>query len=437
MKRALAATRAAVVWLAVTAMLTTIALVTSTPANAAVVTYTTTTTVNVRTGASTSKPVVTLLQAGQTVIAAGSVSGDWLPIRYDGKTAYAWAEYLKKDATPASVVTAGPVGRKTTLERVNVRATASLDADITTTVEKGQPVKVTGLGTVDFTQVRVGEHTRWIYTQFLSAATDTTPEPVAAFTTTAGLALRQTASVTATNQGTIAKGTTVGITGVHSGSYSQVVHSGKVGWVITGYLKATSGTPADLVLPIQTGTRWAAASGVNIRMSADAESAAAGTLAFGSWVRITGTAKNGFTEVIWDGTTRWVASGSLTSNNLDLGSDSLNKLEPNGKAAVIEVRAKFPQIKTIYGWRSSSAYSSDHPSGRAIDIMIPSYKTNRALGDAVAQYLIDNGKRLKVSYIIWRQRNYRISRGYWVKMSDRGGDTANHMDHVHASFEES
>jgi hypothetical protein len=37
-------------------------------------------------------------------------------------------------------------------------------------------------------------------------------------------------------------------------------------------------------------------------------------------------------------------------------------------------------------------------------------------------------------YIIWKQRYYDIrSGGGWDMMSDRGGVTANHYDHVHVS----
>ena len=36
-----------------------------------------------------------------------------------------------------------------------------------------------------------------------------------------------------------------------------------------------------------------------------------------------------------------------------------------------------------------------------------------------------------------RDSTYTIARGSWVKMADRGGDTANHMNHVHVSFKAS
>ncbi len=444
MTRALTGSRAALTWLVATAAVVTAGLLAPAQADAATKTYTATTSVNVRTGPSTAKSVLTQLQEGAQVVGAGAVSGDWLPITYGGVTAYAWADYLKLDKVAATVVTSGPAGKKTTLVKVDVRATAGADGEIVSTLAKGVAVHVTGLTSGAFSQVTVSGKTRWVLTASVSTAIDTTPDVVAKYTLTGSLALRATASVTAANQGTIASGATVGGTGTHSGTYSQVVYSGKVGWVITGYLKAVAGTPSALVLPLRKTTLYVATAGAVLRAAADAESSSPGSLGKGFAIRTTGTTKNGFTQVIWAGSTAWIATTSLSLTQVvaataltDLGSASLNKLQPYAKAAVLEVRAKFPQIKTIYGWRSSSAYSSDHPNGRAIDNMIPAYKTNKALGDALAQYFIDNAGRLHVNYVIWRQRTYTIARGSWVKMADRGGDTANHMNHVHVSFKAS
>lgn len=439
LSRAQAATRAVLAWVAITASLVIAGLLSPVPAHAATKTWTATTSVNVRAAASTSSTVLSQLQKGQTVLAAGSVSGDWLPISWDGAKAYVWADYLDADATAATLVLTGPAGRRTAAVAVNVRATASLDAEITTIVSKGTAIKVTGYSSGSFAQASVGGATRWVHATFLSTATDTTPDVVASYTTTAKLALRTTASVAATNLKTLAIGTTVGSTGVHSGGYTQVVWSGKVGWVVTGYLEAVAGTDDAYLLPIRKATLYVIGTGVVMRSTPDAAAAEVASLKAGDILRSTGTTKTTFTEVIWNGSTAWVATASLSATKpvTDLGSDSLNKLEPNGKVAVLEVRANFTKIRTIYGWRTSSAYSSDHPNGRAIDIMIPDYKDNKALGDKVAQYFIDNGKRLNITYIIWRQRSYTLTRGSWKKMSDRGSDNANHMNHVHVSFEPS
>ncbi|WP_344967781.1 hypothetical protein [Streptosporangium fragile] len=82
----------------------------------------------------------------------------------------------------------------------------------------------------------------------------------------------------------------------------------------------------------------------------------------------------------------------------------------------------------------------DHGSGRACDFMMSTggrVPTAEALerGNRLAQWAIDNGNRLGVMYIIWQQKYYDVRTGAgWRMMSDRGGNTANHIDHVHISM---
>lgn len=90
------------------------------------------------------------------------------------------------------------------------------------------------------------------------------------------------------------------------------------------------------------------------------------------------------------------------------------------------VKASFPGMNSIGGVRPDSI--PDHPSGRALDFMT----TNRGYGDAIANMLISRAGELNISYIIWYQRIWFPGKG-WSYMSDRGGITANHMDHVHVS----
>ncbi|SDK16891.1 coiled-coil domain-containing protein [Nonomuraea jiangxiensis] len=81
----------------------------------------------------------------------------------------------------------------------------------------------------------------------------------------------------------------------------------------------------------------------------------------------------------------------------------------------------------------------EHGKGRACDFMMSRGGTMASgddgdRGDALAEWIIRNGSRLGVMYIIWKQRYYDIrSGGGWDPMSDRGGVTANHYDHVHVS----
>ena len=423
-------------WLVLTAALLSGGILSALPAGAATRTYSTTGTVNVRAGKGTNTALIGQLPKGAHVLATGTASGSWQPIRYESATAYVHRDYLKADAKAATTFTTGPSGRKSTTARVYLRTGPSLRSSIVRTYSKGAVMQVTGKSSGDYSQVKVSGTVRWMATRLLSKKTDTLPATVARYTATTKLALRATASVTASSLASIPVGKRVDSTGTHSGGYTQVIYQAKVGWVITGYLKAVAGTPKKEVLPLRAKTLYTK-TGVTLRAAADAESGAVAKLGKNETLRTTGATKNKYSAVIWNGAVAWTASSSLTSAKpaiIDLGSTSLNKLQSYGKIAVVELRQKFPQLKNIYGWRTSSSYSEDHPSGRAVDFMIPSYKSNKALGDKIASYVIANAKRLHVNYIIWRQRSYSIERGSWKKMDDRGGDTANHFDHVHVSF---
>lgn len=109
-------------------------------------------------------------------------------------------------------------------------------------------------------------------------------------------------------------------------------------------------------------------------------------------------------------------------------------LQPQAEAFRQEIAAKFG-ITNIGGYREGDP--DDHGKGLAVDVMVP---TSSQLGDQVAQYAIDNMDRAGISYVIWKQQFYMpVDNIYgpantWNQMPDRGGDTANHYDHVHISF---
>ena len=125
-----------------------------------------------------------------------------------------------------------------------------------------------------------------------------------------------------------------------------------------------------------------------------------------------------------------VASTPTTGNVLPTDPN----LKPQAEAFRQEIAAKFG-ITNIGGYREGDP--EDHGQGLAVDVMVP---TSSELGDQVAQYAIDNMDRAGISYVIWKQQFYMpVNNIYgpantWNQMPDRGGDTANHNDHVHISF---
>ncbi|GAA3825152.1 hypothetical protein GCM10022226_52300 [Sphaerisporangium flaviroseum] len=83
--------------------------------------------------------------------------------------------------------------------------------------------------------------------------------------------------------------------------------------------------------------------------------------------------------------------------------------------------------------------SGEHPVGRACDFMLSSGGAlpsagQAALGDQISAWAIKNGRKLGVKYVIYKQRIYNLGFPGWRPMSNRGGTTANHFDHVHISM---
>jgi hypothetical protein len=101
-------------------------------------------------------------------------------------------------------------------------------------------------------------------------------------------------------------------------------------------------------------------------------------------------------------------------------------LSQHGLIVLNAIRDNFPQVTSYGGFRPGDM---DHGSGNAVDAMVSS----RSTGDAVASYVMAHASELNVKYIIWYQRIWYPSSGTWKSMEDRGGVTANHMDHVHVS----
>lgn len=113
----------------------------------------------------------------------------------------------------------------------------------------------------------------------------------------------------------------------------------------------------------------------------------------------------------------------LPGESLPMGVASEAGLQPNTILAARAVSARFPQIADIDGVRPDS--KPWHPSGLAIDIMIPNHEGPEgiALGDDILAFAMANAARLGLQDVIWRG-TYYTSAG--PQASGYG-----HYDHVH------
>ncbi len=167
----------------------------------------------------------------------------------------------------------------------------------------------------------------------------------------------------------------------------------------------------------------------------DGDSPELASVGFRDSVDVTGETAGDWTQIMHKGAPRWIASSDLAVDQPPVPEPPLgtapcptgseNGLQPDTVKVLRAVCAKFPQV-TAYG---GLAGRGEHATGQALDIMI-----SPVVGTQIADYLMKNRAELGIEYLIWRQRIWRPSTsGAWRGMSDRGGATANHMDHVHVT----
>lgn len=106
-----------------------------------------------------------------------------------------------------------------------------------------------------------------------------------------------------------------------------------------------------------------------------------------------------------------------------------SNLKPAAILARRNIHKYWPMIGEIGGYRPVDRYP-DHPSGLALDVMVGQ---GNPVGDEVNEWLHKNMVPLALNYTIWKQF-YKPAGGGGNLMPDRGDPTQNHMDHVHALF---
>lgn len=122
--------------------------------------------------------------------------------------------------------------------------------------------------------------------------------------------------------------------------------------------------------------------------------------------------------------------GNVIKAGATIGPD-YSHLRPHAIEASEYIKQVYPQIPEIGGWRPIDPFP-DHPSGKAIDVMIPNAQSPEgiALGNQIVEDLHARAVEFGLQYTIWRQY-LQYGNGSGHQMSDRGSPTQNHFDHVH------
>jgi uncharacterized protein YgiM (DUF1202 family) len=392
--------------------------------------------VNIRSGASTQSSILGGLYRGQTVTAISSAAG-WTKITFRGSTAYVASKYLSKgkDLPVPKKIGAGTV--KITTTALNLRTGPGLSYRVIKVLKGGTKVTLTGKTARGWAQLINGKSTGWSSMQYLASSTTGRPAIIGKRVATADLDIRTTSGANAKTVAEVKKGTALSVTGAIQNGRAQIIYKGAIRWVTAKYLtNLKSNLPAPPKLPKITGTRYATAT-LNIRSTYADKYKLITEVPRGTKLNITGVVKNGRMQIIFEKAVRWVTAKYLSKSVPSSVPPSWRAVERGLKPNAVKVhraaRAKFPQITTYYTLRAG--IFTDHSTGRALDLMIPNYRSasGKALGYKVAAWAKANAKPLGINYVVWNQHIWNIQRDSegWRYMADRGGDSANHKNHVH------
>lgn len=123
------------------------------------------------------------------------------------------------------------------------------------------------------------------------------------------------------------------------------------------------------------------------------------------------------------------------------GSAAEQGLSPDGVRLLRCIADTFPEVETFGGVGDRPANSeSDHPSGRAVDAMIPGWESQAGndLGWQIAEWVREHAEQLGVKYIIFDAQIWSHEAGdtdwrAYEHPSGAADPTSAHRDHVHVS----
>ena len=332
------------------------------------------TSLNVRSGASTSASIIGTLKNGANVDITGE-SGNWYKINYSGKVGYVSKNYVKKGTTPQSQpkpeekpqtetkVTGTVTGITTTL---NIRSGASTSASIIGTLKNGAKVDITG-ESGNWYKINYNGRVGYVSKDYVKKGGATTPEQkpedkpqtetkvtgtVTGITTT--LSVRSGASTSATIIGTLKNGAKVEITG-ESGDWYKINYNGKVGYVYKSYIKkgttgTTGGDGGTSTTTEKKGVVVGISTTLNVRSGASTTASIIGTLRNGAQVTIIGESGNWY-KIKFNERVGYVSKDYVREGNSNDGQGQVTQATFENVYAVMSAHIGSP-----YVWGGAGEY---------------------------------------------------------------------------------
>lgn len=295
----------------------------------------TTDSLNLRSGPSSTSPVIVVIPAGAEVVVTGQSTGGYLAVTWSGYKGYAHGDWIRTGGTPQPAPPQPPVlpttGTAVTTSSLNMRAGAGTNFTVLTVMPAGAIVNLTGQSANGFFGITWNGKTGWASAEYLRVSTGTppapttpgptpaptqppkpAPTPVPPVTSTKGtgittdsLNMRTGAATTYPVILVIPASATVQLTGRSSGNFLEVTYSGRTGWA-----------HKDWITPQKTETRPTNSARVtetlNMRSGPATTYSVVTVMPAGATVVLTGQQSNGFHSVSYNGKTGWAFSTYLS-----------------------------------------------------------------------------------------------------------------------------
>jgi len=303
----------------------------------------TTSSLNLRSSASLSAGVITVIPSGGRVDVTGPSQNGYYPLAYQGSTGWSSGDFLRFDSgqdpgpsgsgsAPPPPSTSGPSA--TVIDgALNLRSGAGTNYSVVTVMPGGAKVTLTGQSSGSWLSVSYNGNAGWAHRDFLSIGGNapTTPaESIGNATTSASLNMRSGAGSGNSLLLVVPRGATVSLTSSESNGYTRITYSGTTGWVLSSYLGSGASAPPTSS-PSGTGTGTVVDGALNLRSGPGLGYAVVLVMPGGASVTLAGESSSGYLKVTYQGTTGWASSTYIQSGGASSGPPS-----SSGTATVID-----------------------------------------------------------------------------------------------------
>lgn len=329
----------------------------------------------VRTGESTAYPSIGMLYPDDKATVTGDPYNGWVPISFNGQSAYVAANYARYSSDPSIITLSASTQNTSSTSTASASAStasasessAAPSASASTASPSASESTATPSASATTAAPAATESTAAPSETESSAtpsATETTSDPAPAATETSSAPQATESSSSSTDDSAttpawttddvnlrsgpgadspsvqvLAEQTQVALTGTTNGDWSEVVYNGSKYWINTRFVSTTQGTTNDTpatdtsstpaatdnsddsdtvgpsadALPATSGTKYTTAD-LNAYLTSDQPKPATAVIPSGTSVATTDTVENNRVEIVWNNTAYWVSVDYLSSS---------------------------------------------------------------------------------------------------------------------------